>query len=171
MAIRPSKLWKDLSADKRLAVADAFWRDNSTGGGVDPQKLEVIVAIARRLNFRPKSVQALAVERRARHFAQMNDVSDLVATRALIAYHLTAQRPMMATFLDAVGLAHEDGVITAEEVPTPEAGRLAAGVQALRAAFPADDVALYLNTLVAIDGDTWGGIDAEIQKQDSPAQP
>jgi hypothetical protein len=171
VAIRPSKLWKDLAADKRLAVADAFWRDNSTAGGVDPQKLEAIVAIARRLNFRPKSVQALAVERRARHLAQMSDVSDLLATRALIAYHLTAQRPMMAKFLDAVGLAHEDGVITAEEVPPPEPGRLAAGVQALRAAFPADAVALYLNTLVAIDGETWGGIDAEIQKQDSPAQP
>jgi hypothetical protein len=166
MPIRPSKLWKDLPVEKRVAVADAFWRDDSTTGGLDPQKLEATVAIARRLNFRPKSVQALAVERRARHLAQMGDVSDLVATRALIAYHLAAQRPMMAAFLDAVGLAHENGVITAEEVPTPDQARLTAGVQAVRAAFPADDVALYLNTLVAIDGDTWGGIDGELQKPD-----
>jgi hypothetical protein len=143
----------------RLVAADAFWRDDGGSGGMDAQKAEAIVAIARKLNFRPKSVQALSIERRAKQLAQMSDVSDLLATRALIAYHLAAKRPMMAAFLDAVGIAHEAGVITAEEVPVPDAAKLAQGVAALRASFPADEVTLYLDTLVAIDSDTWGAIE------------
>jgi len=157
---RPSKLWKDLTPETRAAAADAFWRDTSAGEGVDAQQLEATVLIARRLNFRPKSVPGLPIERRAKSLAQIRDVSDAVATRALIAYHLAAQRPMMGAFLEAVGIPHDNGIITAEELSPPEPDRLAAGVQAIRSAFPADQVELYLSTLVAVDGDTWGGIES-----------
>jgi hypothetical protein len=159
MAARPSKLWKEMPLEKRVVAADAFWRDDRGSNAADPQKVEAVATIARRLYFRPKSVQALAVERRANHLAHIPDVSDALATRALIAYHLTTKRPMMRAFLDAVGLAHEDGIITTDEVPPPETSRLTAGVDALRASFPPDDVALYLKTLVAVDETTWGGID------------
>ena len=163
MASRPSQLWKNLPADVRVAAADAFWRDSGAGDGVDAQKMEATVLIARRMNFRPKSVPGLPVERRAKQLAQIRDVSDAVATRALIAYHLAAQRPMMGAFLEAVGIPHDQGIITTEELSAPEPARLAAGVGAIRAAYPADHVELYLNTLVAVDGDTWGGIDALVQ--------
>jgi hypothetical protein len=86
----------------------------------------------------------------------MGDVSDAVATRALISYHLAAQRPLMAAFLDALGIAHENGVINSEEVPKPDPAKLAAAVESVQKTFPADDVSLYLRTLEIIDGDTWG---------------
>ena len=156
MPVLPSRLWKEMPAEKRLAAAEAFWRDEQ---GRD-QQVEAVVMLARRLNFRAKSVQALPVERRAKHLAQVSDVSDMIASRALVAYHFTSERPLMAAFLDALGIAHEDGVITAEEVPAPDAALLAAAVLKLRAAFPADAVDLYLRTLVVLDGDTWAGIDA-----------
>jgi hypothetical protein len=154
--VRPSKLWKDLPAEKRVVAADAFWRDEQ---GLE-QQIEAVIVIARRLNFRTKSVQALPIERRAKLLAQVHDVSDTVATRALIAYHFSAERPLMAAFLDALGIEHENGVIAADDVPPPEADRLAAAISKVRAAFPADTVDLYLRTLVALDGDTWGKIDA-----------
>jgi hypothetical protein len=66
----------------------------------------------------------------------------------------------MAAFLDALGIAHEDGLITDEEVAAPESAKLAEAVQAVRNAFPAEDVDLYLRTLVALDSDTWTGLDA-----------
>ncbi len=153
--MRPSKLWKDLPVERRLALADAFWRDDQ---GSD-QHLEAIVLLARRLNFRTKSLQALPVERRARHLAQLADVSDGLATRALIAYHFQTERPLMAAFLDAVGIAHEDGLITAEEIAPPDPRVLADAVEKLRAGFPADAVDLYLRTLLAIDPDTWGALE------------
>jgi hypothetical protein len=76
--------------------------------------MEAIVAIARRLNFRQKSVLGMSAERRARALAQIADVSDALATRALVAYHFQYQRPLMAAFLDAIGVAHDNGLITAE---------------------------------------------------------
>jgi hypothetical protein len=159
MPDRPSRLWKDLPVDKRVAAADAFWRDDQASG-IEAQQIEAITAIARRLNFRPKSVAVLPVERRAKQLAQIGDVSDALATRALIAYHFATQRPLMAAFLDALGLAHENGLITEEEVAAPDRDRLAAAVEAVRKTHPADAVELYLRTLAALDGDTWVNLDA-----------
>jgi len=156
--MRPSALWKELTPEKRLVAADAFWSDEHGG----EQQVEVIVAIARKLNFRPKSVPSLPQVRRAKLLAGMTDVSDAVASRALIAYHLAAERPMMAAFLDALGIDHDNGLISAEEVPAPEPAKLAEGVSALKAAFAPDNVRLYLHTLVLLDGDTWSGLEGLI---------
>jgi len=154
--MRPTALWKEMSPEKRLVASTAFWNDEH---GRD-QQVEVIVALARKLNFRPKSVPSLPLERRAKLLAGM-DVSDAVASRALIAYHLAAERPMMAAFLDALNIEHDNGLITAEEVPTPDKAKLAEGVKTLKSAFDADAVSLYLHTLLLLDGDTWAGL-AEI---------
>ena len=59
-------------------------------------------------------------------------MSDAIAARALVNYHLGRQRPMMATFLDALGIAHEDGLIKEETVVKPEAEKLRAAVEAGR---------------------------------------
>src|SRR5262245_51847822 len=124
MPVRPSRLWKDMSPENRLIAADAFWRDEQAEAGM--QHIEAIIAIAKRLNFRPKSVQALPLDKRAKHLAHLQDVSDAVATRALIAYHFAARRSLMAAFLDALGISHEDGLIKEESVPAPPKDKLAA---------------------------------------------
>lgn len=150
-----------MSADKRLQAAEAFWRDTESPE-IAMQHMEALVALARRLNFRPKSLQQLPVERKARHLAQMSDVSDAVATRALIAYHFLFQRPLMAAFLDGLGIAHEDGLIGEENVVAPSSEKLSAGVKAVRGGHDATDVTLYLRTLVALDGETWGNLETLI---------
>ena len=142
-----------MPVENRVVAADAFWRDEESDSGV--QQVEAIVTIARRLNFRPKSVQALSLEKRSKHLAQMADVSDAVATRALIAYHFAAKRPLMGAFLDALGISHEDGLIKEESVPPPAKDKLAAAITAVRGTFPAEDVDLYVRTLAALDGETW----------------
>ena len=70
--------------------------------------------IARQIKFRPKSVLSLPLDKKARHLAGLAQVSDLLAARLLISYHLEHQRPMMGAFLDALGIAHEDGLIKDE---------------------------------------------------------
>jgi hypothetical protein len=154
---RPSRIWKDLAPDVRLSAATAFWKpDESNDAAL--QQAEAIMAIAKRLNFRPKSAQALPEERRAKLLAQMSDVSDAVATRALIAYHFETQRPLMSAFLDALGVPHDHGLITAESVPPPAAAALADAAGRVRQAFPGEDVRLYLRTLKALDGETWANL-------------
>jgi hypothetical protein len=148
-------VWKNMPRDKRVLAAEAFWLDEEDGA--EAQQVEAIVALARRLKFRPKSIQALPVERRARQLAGLMDVSDGIATRALIAYHFAHARPLMSAFLDAVGLAHENGLIT-EEPKAPEAERLRSAAEAVRQSFASEDVDLYLQTLVVLDGDTWSGL-------------
>jgi len=103
-------------------------------------------------------VISLPVDKKARHLIAVGAVSELVAARLLVAYHLAHQRPMMGAFLDALGIAHEEGLINEDEVEAPSDERLAQAAKAIAAAYPADDVALYLSTLIWQDPDTWGGL-------------
>ena len=158
MPERPSTLWKRLPADKRVVAADAFWRDTDSPD-IAAQHMEALGILARRLNFRAKSVQALSPDRRAKYLAQVVDISDAIATRALIAYHFAHQRELMAAFLDALGITHEEGLITADELAPPEAAAVSSAAAAVKERFPGDDVDLYLRTLSTLDGDTWNQID------------
>jgi hypothetical protein len=158
MPDRPSQLWKAMPPGKRVEAAEAFWRDTESQD-IQAQHAEALVALAKRLNFRMRTLQTLPVERRAKHLAQFGDVSDAVATRALIAYHFATKRALMGAFLDALGIAHEDGLITEEQVAPPEAAALRSALETVKGAFDAGDVDLYLRTLAALDGETWTHLD------------
>jgi hypothetical protein len=160
MPIRPSRLWKEMTPETRLAAADAFWRDDQAEAGM--QHVEAIVAIAKRLNFRPKSVQALSFDRRAKHLAHMPEISDAIATRALIAYHFSARRDLMSAFLDALGIAHENGLIKDESVTPPSRDSLVTAVTQVRRTFAPADVDLYVRTLASLDGETWTEAEAAL---------
>src|SRR4030095_12956382 len=151
---RPSVLWKRLSPERKLLAADAFWQDENAAA----EQAEAIVMIAQRIKFRTQSVQELPREKKARQLVSLGAVSEMVAARLLVAYHLHHQRPMMAAFLDALGIAHEDGLIADEQLQPPGADRLRDAAKALGASFPAEDVALYLSTLVWQDPETWAGL-------------
>ena len=162
MPERPSELWKRMAPETRQLAAAAFWSDTESPE-IAAQHAEAVVTLARRLNFRTKSVQALSVERRAKLLAQLGEVSDAIATRALIALHFADRRPLMAAFLDALGIAHDDGLITDEGLTPQVPERLRSAYEAVRLAHPAPDVDLYLRTLAALDGDTWGKLDEIVE--------
>jgi hypothetical protein len=168
MPDRPSQLWKGLPLARRQRAAEAFWRD-SESPEIEVQQMEVVGTLARRLNFRTKSIQSLPVERKSRHMAQLADITDAVAMRALVAYHFADQRPLMGAFLDGLGLAHDNGLITAEEVKPPTREQLAAALETLRksGAFPHEDIDFYLRTLASLDGETWSNVDAVLQGQEA----
>jgi hypothetical protein len=157
---RPSQLWKQLPPDKKALAADAFWRDDNAAA----EQAEAIAAIAQRLKFRSKSVIALPIEKKARYLLSIAGVSELLAARLLVAYHLHHQRPMMGSFLDAVGIRHEDGLIADEDLQPPSADALASAAATLRGSYPEDAVTLYFSTLVWQDPDTWGGLAATLER-------
>src|SRR5687768_7320103 len=153
---RPSRIWKRLSPERRLEAAELFWEDDESS----EQQVEAITAIAGHMKFRTKSVVALPSAKRARYLAGLPGVSDSVAARALVHYHLERRRPMMAAFLDGLGIAHENGLITEETVAKPDRERMKTAVAALAASYPAEDVGLYFATLVSQDPDVWGELAA-----------
>ncbi len=151
---RPSQLWKQLSTDRRLQAAEAFWKDEDAA----LEQAEAIATIAQRIKFRARSVLSMPIEKKAKHLGSLPSVSELVAARLLVAYHLDRHRPMMKSFLDALGIAHEDGLIADQELQAPDKERLQAAAAAIAASYPAEDVALYLSTLIWQDPETWGGL-------------
>jgi hypothetical protein len=151
---RPSVLWKTLTPERKQQAAEAFWRDENAA----VEQAEAIGAIAMRIKFRVKSAHALPIEKKARHLVALGNVSEMIAERLLVAFHLAHQRPMMAGFLNALGIAHDEGLIASEDIEAPPADKLAEAARTLSASYPPEDVALYLSTLVWQDPETWGGL-------------
>jgi hypothetical protein len=149
---RPSKLWKQMSPDRRVAAAQLFWADDQS----TEQQLEAVAALAAHMKFRAKSVIGLPLEKKAKYLSTLPNVSDAVAARALVNYHLERQRPMMGAFLDSLGITHENGLIDEENVTKPDPEKLRTAAKELAGKFPPPDVSLYLSTLVSQDPDTWG---------------
>jgi len=149
----PARLWKKLTLSHRQKVAAAFWQADDA---VDDQ-VQAALIIAQQKKFRPKFVLALDDERKAKHLGSMPSIPEQVAARALIAYHLETQRPMMGSFLDALGIAHENGVIQEDEVK-PDEAKLAPAVEAIEKTYPLEDVSLYVDVLLCQDPQTWGAL-------------
>jgi hypothetical protein len=151
---RPSRLWKRLPAERRKSAAELFWTDEQS----EEQQIEAVAAIAAHMKFRTKSVMGLPVEKRSKYLATLPNISDTIAARALVSYHLAQQRPMMSAFLDGLGITHEDGLISDETIAKPELDKLRSAAAELVSKFPAEDVSLYLATLVSQDPETWGDL-------------
>ena len=149
-----------MTPDQRQRAARAFWSDPDARA----DQLQAVMLIAQQKKFRPKTINGLDVDRRARHLATLASLPDPLAARALVVYHLADQRPMMGAFLDALGIAHENGLIQEDSVkPDPE--KIAEATDTLRKQFPAEDVDLYLETLISQDPETWGALEPHLAEQ------
>ena len=136
-------------------MAEPFWTDEDSV----PQQVEAVQAIAGQLHFRPQSVVKLAPEKLARHLASVPRVSESLAGRLLVVYHLSAPAAHARGVPRRSSASRtRDGLIAETEAHTPEPAALQAAADTLRAQFPAGDVRLYLRTLAAQDPDTWGGL-------------
>ena len=161
--LTPSRLWKRLTPDQRTRAARAFWADPDA---TDDQ-VQAALLIAQQKKFRPKTIIGLDIDRKARHLATLAPVPDQIAGRALIVYHLAEHRSMMGAFLDALGIAHEKGLIQEDDVK-PDAEKIGPAAAQIAETYPAEDVSLYLNTLVAQDPETWGAL-KDVPQAQTPA--
>lgn len=151
--LTPSRLWKLMTAEQRLRAAQALWHEDEARD----DQAQAVSLIAQQKKFRPKTVSALDKDRKARYLATVSNVPEALAARLLVLYHLSEQRPMMRAFLDALGLANDDGLI-AEDAVAPDPAKIPAAASAIARDYPAHDVALYLNTLLWQDPASWGAL-------------
>jgi hypothetical protein len=149
------KLWKRLTREDRLAAAQQFFTQ-------PPQEVygTALGAIVRARKLRPQVARSLPPEEQAKALASVLDPGEPLAGSLLVALHMGDRRPLLGAFLDAVGLPHEDGLLKddADGVPfTAESAKK--GVAALLAAYPREQVEVYLNTLWLQDPEHWAPLE------------
>jgi hypothetical protein len=146
------RIWKRLTREERVAAASSFWQE-------PPEILvgSALAVIAKSRHMRPQAARALSTEARAQALAMILDPGEALASSLLVALHLEERRPLLVTFLDAAGLAHENGLLKEEDASGPPIGEepARAGVRALAAAYPLAQVETYLNTLWLQEPERW----------------
>ena len=147
-------IWKEMGEDRRKQAAEAFFGDTNLKEFHRAAEL----FIARSKNFRPPFVKKLPVEKRVQYLATLTLPPDLIG-QLIVTYHFAYKKPLMSAFLNALGIANDDGVISdSAEVTTPDKQVLTAAAEKIKADFPAEDVRIYFATLQAQNPDTWGGL-------------
>ena len=154
----PSQLWAALDLDVRLLAARALYAHD---WGHATTRREADFAIMQGMHFRESAVRQLPVDKRAAYLARSIRPNDSLASSLLLAFHLEHRRTLLAAFLDALGIPHNDGLIAENhDVKPPAKVALTRAVKTLRDTFPDADAELYLMSLYVLDRDTWGGLES-----------
>src|SRR5207244_11926589 len=85
-----------MTAERRLRARKERRRDPDAAC----EQTQAALQIAKQRNIRTKTVAGLDADRKARHLAAVSELSEALAARVLLVYHMAEQRPMMGTFLD-----------------------------------------------------------------------
>lgn len=157
----PARLWRALDPEVRELAARAMFTSE------DPEiRTEAQLALAQQLRFRPQFVQKLPVDKRVGYLARQVRPDDNLAGSLLLALHLGERRPVLAAFLDALGVEHDDGLLADDaDLGVAEGETLDRAVAAIEERFPAEDVELYLASLFALDRETWSGLRGVLERR------
>ena len=150
------KLWKALTVEERAQGITAALADDENGW----VKTTTRGAVAGALRFRPQTVATWPKSKLVAEAARLplDDVQLLSAY--IIDLHLGHRRPMMAAFLDQLGIANDDGRIDSDitEVGPQDAAKVRKAADLVAAKYPADEVVTYFLTLLLQDGAVWGAL-------------
>jgi hypothetical protein len=157
------KLWKALTPDERAQGIEAALADDENGW----VKTTTRGAVAGALKFRPQTVATWSRTKLVSEAARLPLDDMQLLSAYLIDLHLGHRRPMMAAFLDTLGIPNEDGRIDSDttQVPEQDAARIAAAADAIAGSYPVDDVATYFLTLLLQDAPTWAGVRGWLEKR------
>ena len=150
-AITIRGIWSGMTDDVAAAILGDIKRETP-----DLYR-EALATAAGSLRMRPQVLRQQPAARQAatirRALTQVNQ-QDLGA-HLLIAWLTKSQQPMLAQFLDDLGIAHEEGTVKDGVGPEPEPERLGAAAERLRATFPPEHVRVYLAAFAATTADDW----------------
>lgn len=84
---------------------------------------------------------------------------ELAAANLIRTWLLKKHKPMLADFLNALGITHEDGVVE-QLPPAMDDAKLRAAVDALLAKYPPETVAVYLHAFNEMNAPEWPNLTA-----------
>ena len=151
----PYAVWDLMTEEEQKQAAEALWENADRDS-----RSALELALAKDLKFRPQSVRRLPAERVAGRLVRLvEDVPQEVAFQFLFHLHMTYRRGLLAEFLDAVGLPHEDGVLDLpEDAAAPDEAVVKKAADDLVAAHP-HEALVYLATLRVADARFWKGVE------------
>ena len=149
------QIWNLMGPERRQAAAEAFW--GSPEQKAAHQQVEAL--LAQRLKARPVFVKRLPFEKKAAYLSREMAANPHLWDAAMTAYHFAGHRSMLMDFLDAVGIAHENGHYeTSGSTEPPSAKTLENAVRQLLEKYRKLDVVVYLGALVIQDGMFWANL-------------
>ena len=113
------------------------------------------------MKFRPQYLwkQPLAKRVASVRRTLARPASDSLAEELLAVYFLKCRLDLLTEWLDLVGLAHEDGMLTDDKTPCPDAGELEKKVEKFRAGKD-EDCDLLLSVFAGQAAIDWPALDA-----------
>jgi hypothetical protein len=166
--LTPARLWAQLDPETRELAARTVYSDLLDD---DSGRLEADMAIATTLRFRPVAVRKLPLDKRVGYLLRAVRADDALASTLLLSLHLGRRRPMLAAFLDRLGIDHEDGVIQVDDFEPPGAEDLAPAVEAVYEAFPHAEADVYFATLIAMEPEVWEGLIELLERRGQTVTP
>ena len=162
----PYAVWDLMTDEEHQAAARSLWQQ-----GDRPTRAAIEAALAKEMKFRPQSLRKLSADRVVGRLVRMvDDLPDTVVFQFLFHLHMSDRRALLAEFLDAVGLPHEDGVLDLpEDQPDPDADRVAAAARSLVERHGHEGL-VYLGTLRVADDAFWSGVDAVLDDYDESGE-
>ncbi len=144
---------KQLAGDLRRPILAAFWRHAEA----DSRQV-AISELARSLSYRPQKLRQAPAEKKAGLLATRLNTPEYeqIFEMALMLFFTHERKEMLAAFLDAWGIPHQDGTIEDDadvQAPTVESVRGVAESQST--AFSEQEVDLYLATAGLLMGEEW----------------
>lgn len=160
-------VWELLSDEERKAAAAALWANAER-----ETKDALTRDLATQMKFRPQAVRVMAPDKVAPRLAKIADTSpDLVRFQFLFHLHLAERRDLMAEYLDALELEHEDGVLQLDDdAEAPDEAKVTAEAEKLVEEHGHEAV-VYLATLAVADAEFWSGVTPVLEKYDAEGEP
>jgi hypothetical protein len=155
----PYAVWDLMDDDGQRSAAEAAWNHGS-----HETRALLELALAKAMKFRPQSVHRLPAERVVPRLVKLADeLPEPALFQLLYHLHMDERRPLLVSFLDTVGLPHEEGVLDLpDDAEPPTAEALAKPVEDLIAAHGRKGL-VYLATLRVADAVYWEGLESVLE--------
>ncbi len=129
---------KEMSDERFLEIYTAL--ENQGYGPLDGE-------VARALKFRPHAIKKLPMVQRAKRARLLLErgANAELCYELFGGYLMKERRALVTDFLDATGVAHEDGMLENTAESKPDSAKLSEAITQLDASYDAADVTLYLS--------------------------
>ena len=152
-----SSLYRALPAARRIALVQHAVTNFKGTRAMYAQRL-----VAKGGGFRAATLITWSAERLAKEVVRLNAENATDELELLQLLYVDLEPAIQIAFLEATGVAHENGVIAeSAELPYANAERVASAAAAVMAQY-GDDGKHYLRVLVRYNLAAWPGLDAHI---------